>query len=444
MQQSINKDNINAIMAEILQDAKQAGATAAEVDASIETGFSAMARMGAAENLEFHRDNEITITVFSGQRSGSVTTSDVRSESLVDAVQAALRIARYTEEDPAAGIASKEQLCDSIPELAINYPWHVSPEEVMAMVQQCDQLGLDADKWIINSDGTTIDTHQLLTGYANSNGFNHAYQSTRHSISSVLVAKDKDEMQRDYYYYSARDAADFPSLEKIADLAATRTVQRLNPRPITTAQVPVMFNAETARSLISNFVSAIYGSAIYKQSSFLIDALEKPLFPDWFSLQELPHMAKALGSVPFDSNGLLTYDKFFIEKGVLKNYALSVYSGRKLKLPSTANAGGIQNIVATTGEHDFGAMLQELNTGFLVTELVGQGVNTVTGDYSRGATGFWVENGEIQYPVDEATVAGNLKQMFAQLRCVGNDVDRRGKILCGSMIVDGMMMAGGG
>lgn len=444
MQQQITKDNINSLMAEVLADAKRAGASAAEVDVHIETGFSVTARMGEAETLEHHRDNSIAITVFNGQRSGSVSTSDVRSESLADAVAAAMRIANHTEQDPDSGIADAEQLSNTIPELAINFPWDISPQEMMEMAERCDQLGLDADKNIVNSDGTSVDNHQLLRGYANSHDFNQAYQSTSHSISSVLVAKSGEQMQRDYYYSTARDATDLPSVEKVAELAAARTLQRLNPRPVATAQVPVLFAAEMARSLINNFVGAIYGGAIYKQASFLIDALGKPIFPAWFNLQEQPHLVKGLGSRPFDSNGLLTYDKFFVEQGILKNYALSVYSGRKLKMPSTANSGGVQNLIVTPGELDFDAMLAELGTGFLVTELAGQGVNTVTGDYSRGATGFWVEKGEIQYAVDEATIAGNMADMFKQVRCVGNDVDRRGKVHCGSMIVDGMMIAGSG
>ena len=431
-------------MAEVLADAERVGATAAEVDVHIETGFSVTARMGVAETLEHHRDNSIAITLFNGQRSGSVSTSDVRAESLAEAVAAAMRIARHTEADPASGIADAEQLSNTIPELAINFPADLSPQDVMAMAERCDQLGLDADSKIVNSDGTSVDHHQLLTGYANSHGFNQAYQSTSHSISSVLVAKSGEQMQRDYYYSTTRDAADLPSIEKVAELAAARTVQRLNPRPIATAQVPVLFAAEMARSVINNFLGAIYGSAIYKQSSFLIDALGKPIFPAWFNIEEQPHLAKGLGSRPFDANGLLTYDKFFVEQGVLKNYALSIYSGRKLQMPSTANAGGLQNLIVTPGELDFNGMLVELGTGFLVTELAGQGVNTVTGDYSRGATGFWVEKGEIQYAVDEATIAGNLADMFKQVRCVGSDVDTRGKVRCGSMIIDGMMVAGSG
>ena len=398
MQQQITQDNIKELMAEVLADAKRAGATAAEVDVHIETGFSATARMGEAETLEYHRDNDISITLYHGQRSGSVSTSDVRSASLAEAVAAALRIAKHTEEDPAAGLADAEQLNKAIPELAINFPWDISPQEVMAMVEHCDQLGLDADNNIVNSDGTSINNHQQLTGYANSHGFNHAYQSTNHSISSVLVAKADDQMQRDYYYYSARDAADLPSIEKVAELAAARTIQRLNPRSIKTGHVPVLFNAEMARSVINNFVSAIYGGAIYKQASFLIDALDKLVFPAWFNLQEQPHLAKGLGSRPFDSNGLLTYDKFFVEQGILKNYALSIYSGRKLQMPSTANSGGVQNLIVTPGELDFEALLAELGTGFLVTELAGQGVNTVTGDYSRGASGFGLSTVKFNMP----------------------------------------------
>ncbi len=443
MQQVINETNIHDLMDSILAHAKRAGATAAELDVKIETGFSATARLAQAETLEYHHDNDVSITVYDGQRSGSVSTSDLRETSLQTAVEAAIRIARYAEPDPAAGLAEKSQLATDVPKLAINFPWALSAQEAMRLAQQCDQLGLDYDKRIINSDGATISSHQSLMAYANSQGFNQHYLRSVHSMSHVLVAKDNSGMQRDYYYYSACDAKQLPSIEQMSSIAAERTLKRLDPRDIGTGKFPVLFSAETARSLIGHFVSAIQSSALYKKSSFLLDQLGASIFPEWFNLWEEPHLARGLGSVPFDANGLLTYQKPFIENGQLKNYALGVYGARKLNMSSTANAGGTHNLLLTTGQQTFADLLQELHSGFLVTEIVGQGVNLVTGDYSRGAAGFWIENGEIQFAVDEATIAGNLRDMFKNIRCVGNDVDLRGKIRTPAMLVDGMMVAGG-
>jgi PmbA protein len=428
-------------MDQVLELAKKSGATAAEVDVDLETGFSTTARMGESETLEYNHDNNVSITVYQDHRSGSVTTSDLRENSLQEAVMAAMRIARYTEADPMAGIAEQDLLAKAIPSLAIDFPWELNPEQAMQQAMQCDQLGLDYGAKIVNSEGVTISTHRSLVGYANSHGFNHNYHETRHTISSVLVAQDKDEMQRDYYYYTARDPQALPSLKEVATKAAERTISRLNPRKVNTGQVPVLFSAETARSFFSHFAAAIQGSSLYKKSSFLLDYLHKPIFPEWLTLTEQPHLPAGMGSVPFDNDGLLTYDKTFIEKGVLQKYALNCYSARKLNMTSTANAGGLHNLIVPAGEHNFTAMLQALDTGILVTEVMGS-INLVTGDYSRGVCGFWVEKGEIQFPVDEATLAGNLLDMFKNIRLLGNDVDRRGKIQTPSVLIDGVTLGG--
>jgi PmbA protein len=443
LQQAITSNNIDARLDELLTYAKKMGATAAEVDINIETGYSATARMGEAETLEYNHDNDVSIAVYAGQKTGVVSTSDLRPEALHQAVDAALRIAKYTQDDPAAGLADKELLAKQVPQLEIDFPWALSAPEAMRLAAECDTLGLDYSAKIINSDGATVSSHRSLSAYANSNGFCQHYHSTRHNISSVLVGQDGQDMQRDYYYYTASDANDLPGIKQVALLAAERTVQRLNPRQISTGQVPVLFAPEVARGLLGHVLSAIHGGALYKKASFLLDKLETQIFPSWFSLEEQPHLPKGLGSSAFDANGLLTYDKFFVEEGILKNYALGIYSARKLKMQSTANAGGVHNIIATTGDKDFAAMLKELDTGILVTEIVGPGVNTVTGDYSRGASGFWVEKGEIQYPFDEVTIAGNLGDIYRNIRCMGNDVDQRGKVRCGSILVDGLMVAGG-
>lgn len=425
-----------------LEMARQQGATAAEVDISIDTGFSATARMAEAETLEYHHDNELSLTVYVDQHAGVVSTSDLRHEALQQAVTAALEIAKYTETDPANGLPDKAELATKIPTLDINYPWQISAQTAMQLAQECDELGLQSDPRIINSDGATVNTHQGLHAYGNSLGFNHNYYRTEHTISQVLVAQDKTGMQRDYDYYTAVDAIDLPSINTIANNAANNTLRRLNPSSVKTANVPVLFSAQTAKSIIGHFIGAIKGSALYKKSSFLLDELGQTIFPEWFSLIEEPHLAKALGSKPFDAHGLATYSKAFIKQGVLKNYALGTYSARKLNMVSTANAGGSNNLIVTPGVYNLAEMLRELDTGFYVTEVMGQGVNRVTGDYSRGVAGFWVQNGEIEYAVDEATLAGNLRDMFKQIRCVGSDVDTRSRIRTPSLIIDGLMLAG--
>lgn len=426
----------------ILAMAKKAGATDAEVNVQIECGYSATARMGEAETLEYNNDNQITIVVYQGKKSASVTISDLQTDTLQEAVAAALRIAQYAEPDPYVGIAEKQYLSSTVPKLTLNFPWELSPQNALDLAAQGDQVGLDFARQICNSDGTTIDTHTILKAYANSHDFCGAYTKTRHSVSSVLVAASDGEMQRDYYYYTACDAKDLPNIELIAELAAKRTLKRLSAKSIKTQRGKVLFAAESARSLISHFVSAISGSNLYNKSSFLLHQLDKPIFPDWFDLTEAPHLTKALGSSPFDDNGLITFGKAFVKSGHLKNYALGVYSARKLNLEPTANAGGLHNLLVAPGQDDFQQMLQRLNTGLLVTEVMGPGVNIITGDYSRGVAGFWVEHGEIIHAVDEATIAGNLSSMFKNISAVGNDIDKRGNIHTPSILVEDLMMAG--
>ena len=426
----------------ILAMAKKAGATDAEVNVQIECGYSATARMGKAETLEYNNDNQITIIVYQGKKSASVTISDLQTDTLQEAVAAVLRIAQYAEPDPYVGIAEKQYLSSTVPKLALSFPWELSPQNALDLAAQGDQAGLDFARQICNSDGTTIDTHTILKAYANSNDFCGAYAKTRHSVSSVLVAASDGEMQRDYYYYTACDAKDLPDIEIIAELAAKRTLKRLNAKSIKTQRGKVLFTAESARSLISHFVNAISGSNLYNKSSFLLNQLDKKIFPAWFDLTETPHLTKALGSSPFDDNGLITFDKSFIKSGYLKNYALGVYSARKLNLKPTANAGGLYNLLVAPGQDDFQQMLQHLNTGLLVIEVMGPGVNIITGDYSRGVSGFWVERGEIIHAVDEATIAGNLSSMFKNISAVGNDIDKRSNIHTPSILIEDLMIAG--
>lgn len=433
---------IETKLQQVLAMAKKAGATAAEVNVQIERGYSATARMGEPETLEYNNDNQITIIVYLGQKSASVSIADLQTDTLQEAVNAALRIAKYTEADPYVGIAEPEYLSAGVPKLPLTFPWELSAQQALALAAKGDQFGLNFDKRICNSDGTTIDTHTILKAYANSHDFCSAYTKTRHSISSVLVAQDQQAMQRDYYYSIARDAEDLLSIEAIVKLAAERTLKRLHAKPIKTQRGKVLFTAESARSLIKHFVSAISGSNLYNQSSFLLHQLGEQIFPTWFELIEYPHLAKALGSSPFDDNGLVTYSKPFVKQGVLNHYALGVYSARKLAMQPTANAGGVYNLRVTPGQDDFAQMLKRLDTGLLVTEVMGPGVNIVTGDYSRGVVGFWVEQGEIVHAVDEATIAGNVPSMFKNISAVGNDIDQRSNIHTPSMLIEDLMIAG--
>ncbi len=439
---SFDEEDIKEKLQNILAMAKKAGASDAEVNVQIEQGYSATARMGEPETLEYNNDNQITIIVYRGQKSASVAISDLQVDTLQEAVGAALRIAKYTEADPYVGIAESEYLSTVVPKLQLTFPWELSTQDALALAAKGDKFGLDFDKKICNSDGTTIETHRILTAYANSHDFCAAYTKTRHSISSVFVAQNDQEMQRDYYYSIARDAKDLLNIETIARLAAQRSIKRLQAKPIKTQRAKVLFTAETARSLIKHFVSAISGRNLYNKSSFLLDQLGEKIFPNWFDLTERPHLAKALGSSPFDDNGLITFGKSFVKEGRLNHYALGVYSARKLGMQPTANAGGLHNLLVAPGQDDFSQMLKRLDRGLLVTEVMGPGVNIVTGDYSRGVVGFWVEQGEIIHAVDESTIAGSLPSMFKNISVVGNDIDRRSNIHTPSMLIEDLMIAG--
>jgi PmbA protein len=438
---NFDTDKLSTIIEQTLKLAKKAGVTA-EIHAHLEQGFSAQARMRQSENLEYNKDNDISITVYAGQQQGSVSTSDTRADALADAMDTAIRLARYAQPDPAAGLAPANLLAKKIVPIDSYFPWDITPTDAMQLAIDCDTQGLDFDPRITNSEGATVSTHQMLTLYGNTEDFLGHYRRTRHSISSVLVAEHNKQMQRDYYYFTAVDPNDLPSIKIIADTAARNTVQRLAPRIVKTQTAPVIFAADMARGLLGNFVKAISGGSLYRQSSFLLDRLNQEIFPTWFNMSEQPHLARALGSAPFDNNGLATYEKKIIDQGVLTTYALDVYAARKLKMQPTANAGGIHNLVVQLGDKSLVDLLKQMDTGLLVTEIMGHGASIVTGDYSQGAAGFWVENGAIQYPVAEITIAGNLLEMFKNIVAVGNDVDVRGNIRTPSLLISNMMIGG--
>lgn len=441
-QVDFNPDSVKKLIADILQEAKKQGASHAEVDVGVSKGFSVSARKGDVESVEYNQDKIIEITVFFGNRTGSASLSDFRFEAIRSAVQAACNIARFTDEDMASGLADKDLLAFHYPELDLAYPWNISVEQAIEMACECEARALQKDKRISQSEGVTVATSSAWHGYGNSHGFVGLFPTTRHEISCVLIAKKGDDMQRDYNYTIASDPDLLDNINIVADGAVERTVRRLGAKRLTTRRVPVIFAAEEARGLLGHFVGAIQGGNIYRKSSFLLDHVGKQVFPKHIRMDERPHLPKALGSAPFDDDGVATRPNVFVDQGVLQTYSLGTYSARKLGLKSTGNAGGVHNLFVTTGEKDLPQLLKSMGTGLLVTELMGQGVNLVTGDYSRGAAGFWVEKGEIQYPVEEITIASNLQDMYMNMVEVGSDVDTRGNVRTGSVLLDSMTVAG--
>ncbi len=430
------------LVQDILLEARKQGASGAEVGVSLDNGLTASVRMGEVDTVEFNHDQGFGITLYYGQRKGSASTSDSSLQAIIDTVEAASNIARYTSEDPYAGLADASMMATDLPELDLYHPWDVEVDHGLEIATRCEQAGLDVSEQITNSEGASLSTHQSCRVYGNSHGFMGSYLASRQSLSCVLIAGEQERMQRDYWYAVSRKREDLESPESIGTQAANRTLQRLDPRKIPTCQVPVLFAAEVASGLLSHLLGAISGSSLYREASFLLNQLDKPLFPEFVSIYERPRLRGGLASASFDNDGLATYDKSFVQDGVLCSYLLGAYSARKLGMTSTANAGGAHNLRISDSGLDAPALLRQMGSGLLITELLGQGVNLVTGDYSRGASGFWVENGVIQYPVSEITVAGNLRDMFANVVAVGNDVDHRGNVQAGSILIDGMTVGG--
>lgn len=425
-----------------LKKARQLGATQAEVGASVDEGLIATARKRTVETVEFTKNHGFGITVYCGQAKGSASTSDFSEAAILNAVEAAYAIARHTSADTYAGLADAAQMASDIPDLELDHPWELSVENAIATALKCEAAGLEHDARILNSEGSTVSSGRSVRVYGNSHGFIAGYPATRHGVSCALIAEDEGGMQRGYWSDSQRDASLLQAAEAIGEKAAQRALNRLGPQPIKTAKVPVLFRAEVASGLIGHFNASIAGGNIYRNSSFMIGKVGTAVFPAFFNLKEQPRLVGGASSSAFDSDGLATYDKSFVVDGVVQNYILSTYSGRKLGLKSTANAGGLRNVrIADTGE-DFAGLLKKLGTGLVVTELMGQGINIVTGDYSRGAGGFWVENGEIKHPVQQITIAGNLADMFANMVAIGNDLDKRGNIHAGSILLEQMTVAG--
>jgi PmbA protein len=427
---------------EIIAEAKRQGASACEVAVSLEQGLSTSIRQREVETVEFNRDQGFGITLYLGQRKGSASTSASGPEAIRETVAAALAIAKHTSEDEAAGLADADLMARELPALDLYHPWDISPEASIELALACEAAAFDADPLIRNADGSQVSTHQGCRVYGNSHGFVGGYASTRHSLSCVMIAEKDGQMQRDYWYDVNREGHLLASPESIGRKAAERAASRLGARPVPTCEVPVLFAAELAGGLFGSFLSAVSGGNLYRKSSFLEGSMGQQLFPEWLTLDERPHLSRALGSAGFDSDGLATRAKPFVEGGRLVSYVLSTYSGRKLGMPSTANAGGVHNLFVTHGDEDQAALIRRMGRGLLVTELMGSGLNMVTGDYSRGAAGYWVENGEIQFPVQEVTIAGNMKDMFKQILAVGNDLEQRSNVRTGSVLIERMTVAG--
>jgi PmbA protein len=439
---SVRGEKLREIVTEMLAEARRQGASSAEAGANMDSGLSVAVRMGEVETIEHTRDQGVGISVYFGQRKGTASTSDFKPEAIRDAVRAACNIARYTTEDSCTGLADADRMAQEIPDLDLYHPWAITVDEAIATGIECETAARDLDPRITNSEGASLNSHTGIQVYGNSHGFLGGFPSSHHSLSCAVVGQQGDSMQRDYWYTSARNAEALEAAADVGRRAGERTLARLGARQIETREAPVIFQAEVAVSLLRNLISAISGSALYRRSSFLLDQLGERIFPEFVRIHENPLLKRGNASAPFDSEGVATAPKDLVSDGILRSYLLGSYSARRLGMESTGNAGGVRNLSIDSGELDLNSLLQEMGTGLLVSELMGSGVNMVTGDYSRGAAGFWVEHGEIQYPVEEITIAGNLKQMFAGLQAVGSDIERRGSTRTGSWLLPPMTIAG--
>ena len=433
---------IKDAVAEVLEHAKKLGATGAEAAMSSTSGLSVSTRMGEVETIEFNQDGGLGISVYVGNHKGSASTADLNPKTLRTVVEKAIDIAKFTSDDPHNGVADKELLEFAPLDLDLYHPWEVSPEQGIELCHAAEQAALNADARIVNSDGASFSSHQGLRVYGNSHGLITGYPRTRHSISTMVIGKDGEQMQRDSAYTVARDQAGLNDAAAVGLEAAHETLAKLNSQKLGTMKVPVVFRADIANSLFGHLVSAIGGGALYRKSSFLLDSLGTQVFNNCVNISERPHILKGLASSPFDSEGVKTIDREIIQGGELQTYLLASYAARKMNMTPTGHAGGIHNWLVEQTHADLSALLKTMGTGLLVTELMGQGVNTVTGDYSRGAAGFWVENGEIKYPVSEITIAGKLQDMFKGISGIGGDIERRGGIQTGSVLVEQMQVAG--
>jgi PmbA protein len=437
-------DSLKQITQNVLKLAKNEGASSAESEASFGSGQNVSVRLGETETIEYNRDKGVSVTVYFGQQKGNASSSDLSPQALKDTVEAACNIAKYTAKDEFCGLADVALMAKEIPDLDLNHPWTISVDEAIEMAKRCEAAALDVDrKRITNSEGAGISCSDGVFAYANSHGFVGGYASTRHSMSCSVIAEENDAMQRDYWYTNARDFADMESAEHVGKLAGERTIRRLGAKPMQTGNYPVLFEAPLASGLIGSLISAISGGSLYRKSSFLLDSLGKPIGSSLLNIDELPHLKKGNASSPFDNEGVATKSRKLLENGVLQGYVLGSYSARKLGMQTTGNAGGSHNLIVQSTGQNFADLLKQMGSGLLVTEVLGHGLNMVTGDYSRGAAGFWVENGVIAYPVEEITIAGNMTDMLKNIVAIGNDVNKNSSKQTGSILIEKMTVAAG-
>ncbi len=439
---SPGRRTLEALVGQILDEARRGGASEAAAGVSVDEGLSVTVRLGEVETIEYQRDRGLGVTVYFGKRKGSASTADLSEAAVRETVAKACTIAKYTAEDPCAGLADAARMASNPPELDLCHPWDLAPEDAILLARECEDAARTLDPRIDNSEGASVGRHQSLRVYGNSNGFIGSYPTTGHSISCAVLGSENGKMQRDYWYTSARCADELDTPANVGRIAAQRTLRRLGASKLSTRKAPVVFPAELARGLIGHLVSAISGSSQYRRASFLLDAKGEQLFPEFINLSERPHIPRGFGSHPFDREGVATVDRELVDAGVLTGYVLSSYSARRLGLETTGNAGGIHNLIVASGTRDLDGLIADMGTGLVVTELMGQGVNAVTGDYSRGAAGFWVQDGQIVQPVEEVTIAGNLRDMYRNIQAVGNDIDERGTIRTGSVLLAEMTIAG--
>lgn len=439
---ALNEQELGDLAQRALELARQQGADAAEVAVSRSSGLSVTVRLGEVETVEHNRDKNLVISVYMGRCTGSASTSDFAAESIADSVRAACAIARYTADDPCARLADPERLATRPMDLDLYHPWSLDVARAVDLAAECEGAARHADQRITNSEGATVNSHDGHEVYANSNGFIGANAGSRHSISCAVVGQQDGSMQRDYWYTSHRVPEQLQPAISVGEAAARRTLSRLGARQIKTCRVPVIYEAPVARGLLSHLVGAVRGANLYRRASFLVDHKGEKIFPDWVRIDEKPHLPQGYGSAWFDNDGVATVARDLVAGGVLMDYVLDVYSGCKLGMETTGNAGGVRNLTIEPNAGGLPDLMGQMGKGLLVTELIGHGINMVTGDYSRGAAGYWVENGEIQYPVEEITVAGNLREIFGKLVAVGNDLDERGNLRSGSWLIADMAVAG--
>jgi len=438
----LTSEALSGIAERVLREARAGGATAAETEISQAFGQSVTVRKGEVETIAYNRDKGIGITVYVGERRGHASTADFGFDAIRDSVDKALTIARYTSNDPCSGLADPARLARAWSDLDLYHPWDLPVEDAIELSRDCEAAALAVDKRITNSEGATVSVHEAQFVYANTHGFSGGYASSRHGIYCSVIGEEDGAMERDDWYTSARTPLDLEPAREVGTKAGRRAVQRLGARQLATTQCPVLYEAPVATGLIGHFVNAVSGGSLYRKTPFLLDSLGTQVFAPHITIREEPHLPRGQASAPFDDEGVATKPREVVRDGVVEGYFLGSYSARKLGLASTANAGGNHNLIVSHGELDLQGLLARMDRGLLVTELLGQGVNPVTGDYSRGAAGYWVEGGQIIHPVEEITIAGNLAQMYRDIVAVGNDVDKRGSRQCGSMLIGAMTVAG--